>query len=122
MLDHVDFGVTDLESSSRFFKLALAPLGITILTEGPHGTGFGTNGGPCMFLSPTDAKPIPLHLAFRATSRAEVEAFYRAATAAGGSDNGPPGLRSHYHPSYYAAFVLAPDGHNVEAVCHTAEV
>ena len=121
MLDHVDFGVMDLQASSRFFERALAPLGITILTQGPHGTGFGANGSPCMFLAPTSAVPTPMHLAFTAKSHAEVSAFHQAALEAGGKDNGQPGLRPHYHPTYCAAFVIAPDGHNIEAVCHGAE-
>ena len=120
MLDHIDFGVTDLSASSRFFAAALAPLGVVLLTEGSHGTGFGTNGQPCLFLAPTGATPSPMHLAFSARDRAEVEAFYRAALLVGGKDNGPPGLRPHYHPNYYAAFVIGPDGHNIEAVCHKA--
>lgn len=121
MLDHIDIGVTDLVASSRFFSSALAPLGITVLTEGAHGTGFGANGSSCLFLAPTREKPTPFHIAFSARSHAEVKAFYAAAMEAGGKDNGPPGLRAHYHPHYYAAFVIAPDGHNVEAVCHGAQ-
>ena len=121
MLDHIDFGVTDLSASSRFFASALAPLGIVILTEGSHGTGFGTNGQSCLFLAPARSRPSPLHLAFAAHNRGEVEAFYQAALLVGGKDNGPPGLRSHYHPNYYAAFVIGPDGHNIEAVCHKPE-
>ena len=121
MLDHIDIGVTDLTSSSRFFADALTPLGIRVLTEGAHGTGFGSNGNSCLFLAPTNSSPTPFHIAFTARSRAEVRAFYAAAMSAGANDNGPPGLRAHYHPNYYAAFVIAPDGHNVEAVCHRAE-
>lgn len=120
MLDHIDFGVTDLAASSRFFAAALAPLGITVSTQGTHGTGLGTNGRPCVFLAPVNGTPTRLHIAFAARTRAEVHAFYEAALLAGGKDNGPPGLRPHYHPNYYAAFVIAPDGHNVEAVFHGA--
>lgn len=121
MLDHIDFGVTDLASSRSFFVNALAPLGFTILTEGTHGVGLGKLGKPCLFLAPSSSKPTPFHIAFTANERAEVDAFYQAALAAGGTDNGSPGLRPNYHPDYYAAFVIGPDGHNVEAVCHEAE-
>ena len=86
--------------------------------EGPYGVGLGQKQKPSLWLYQTTEKPAPLHLAFAAGDRQQVDDFYRAALAAGGRDNGAPGLRPHYHANYYAAFVLGPDGHNVEAVCH----
>lgn len=118
MFDHVGIGVSSLESSKAFFLRALAPLGITVAMEGPHGVGLGRGQKPAFWLSPSAHKPAPLHLAFAADDRRQVDEFHRAAIAAGGQDNGPPGLRPHYHANYYAAFVIGPDGHNVEAVCH----
>ena len=118
MFEHVGFGVTQFARSKDFYLKALAPLGVGVVMEGPYGVGLGRPGKPSLWLSETRETPAHLHLAFAAASRAEVDAFHRAALAAGGRDNGPPGLRPHYHASYYAAFVLDPDGHNVEAVCH----
>jgi catechol 2,3-dioxygenase-like lactoylglutathione lyase family enzyme len=118
MFDHVGFGVTDLEASKAFFLRALAPLEVAVVMEGPYGVGLGRRGKPSLWLSPARERPVPLHLAFTAERREQVDAFHRAALEAGGSDNGGPGLRPHYHPSYYAAFVIGPDGHNVEVVCH----
>ena len=120
MFDHVKFGVRDYPKSRAFFVRALEPLGITNVNEWPpdgvelsHPDG---NVSLCLFA--THETPAHLHLAFVAESRRQVDAFYRAALAAGGTDNGPPGLRPQYHANYYAAFVLDPDGHNIEAVCH----
>ena len=121
MFDHVGFGVTDFEASKTFFLKALQPLGVTVVMEGPYGVGLGRNGKPSLWMYQSDEKPARLHLAFAADERRAVDAFHRAALEAGGADNGPPGLRPHYHPSYYAAFVIGPDGHNVEAVCHKPE-
>ena len=121
MFDHIGFGVSDLPASKSFFLAALAPLEIGVVMEGEFGVGIGKKGKPSLWLSQGGAKPSPLHLAFAADTRAEVDAFYRAALAAGGKDNGAPGLRPHYHANYYGAFVIGPDGHNVEAVCHKAE-
>jgi catechol 2,3-dioxygenase-like lactoylglutathione lyase family enzyme len=121
MFDHVGFGVTNLAESKAFFLSSLQPLGVTVVMEGPYGVGIGKNGKPSMWLSETKEAPAHLHLAFAANSRSEVDAFYKAAIAAGGKDNGAPGLRPHYHPNYYGAFVIGPDGHNVEAVCHKPE-
>jgi len=118
MFDHIGVGVTDLARSKDFFLKALAPLGVSVVMEGPYGVGLGLAPKPSLWLSHTDAKPAPLHLAFTATSRKQVDDFYTAALAAGGKDNGAPGLRPHYHANYYGAFVIGPDGHNVEAVCH----
>jgi catechol 2,3-dioxygenase-like lactoylglutathione lyase family enzyme len=118
MFDHIGLGVSDYESSKRFFLRALEPLGVKTVMEGPHGLGIGPHGKPSLWLHQTTDKPAPLHLAFTAESRSVVDAFYRAALDAGGKDNGAPGIRAHYHPNYYGAFVIGPDGHNVEAVCH----
>lgn len=122
MFDHVKFGVSDYPASRAFFLKALEPLGIASVTDWPpNGVEIvGASGASlCLYQSPK--KPAPLHLAFVARSRAEVEAFYRAALQAGGQDNGPPGLRPQYSGRYYAAFVVGPDGHNVEAVYHEPE-
>jgi catechol 2,3-dioxygenase-like lactoylglutathione lyase family enzyme len=122
MFDHVVFGVRDYEASKAFYLKALEPLGIAILQEGPLGVELcpkGSNVSLCLF--PTEEKPAHLHLAFAAASRRQVDAFHRAALAAGGTDNGAPGLRPNYHPNYYAAFVIDPDGHNIELVCHEPE-
>ncbi|MGE5098686.1 MAG: VOC family protein [Deltaproteobacteria bacterium] len=118
MLDHVGFGVSNLAESKAFFVQALAPLGATVVMEGPYGVGIGQSGKPSLWLSETSEHPVHMHLAFVAKNRGEVDAFYKAALAAGGEDNGAPGLRPQYHPNYYGAFVIGPDGHNVEAVCH----
>ena len=118
MFDHIGFGATDVAASKAFFVAALAPLGVAVVMEGPEGVGLGRHGKPALWLAPTSDRPAPLHLAFAAESRQVVDVFYKAAMAAGGQDNGPPGLRPQYHPDYYGAFVIGPDGHNVEAVCH----
>ncbi|GKS91481.1 VOC family protein [Acidovorax sp. SUPP2539] len=118
MFDHIGIRASDSEASASFFLRALAPLGIGVAMKGPHGAGLGKNGKPSLWIYDAGDRPSPLHLAFTAESRRQVDAFHRAAVEAGGQDNGPPGLRLHYHPHYYAAFVIGPDGHNVEAVCH----
>ena len=124
MFDHVKFGASDYAASKAFFIKALAPLGVAPGSEGSPAYGIelcakGETASLCM--CQTDEKPAPLHLAFKARNRQQVEAFYRAALEAGGKDNGAPGLRTNYHANYYAAFVIGPDGHNVEAVCHKPE-
>ena len=121
MFDHIGLGVSDYATSKAFFLKALQPLGYGVVMEGPYGVGLGPTGKPLLWLSQSPEKPAHLHLAFAASNRKQVEAFYRAAIEAGGKDNGPPGLRPHYHPHYYGAFVIGPDGHNVEAVCHQPE-
>ena len=118
MFDHVGFGVTSLTECKTFFLQALAPLGVAIAMEGPYGVGMGQNKKPSLWLYETKDTPAHLHLAFVAENRGQVDAFYKAALAAGGKDNGAPGLRPHYHANYYGAFVIGPDGHNIEAVCH----
>jgi catechol 2,3-dioxygenase-like lactoylglutathione lyase family enzyme len=123
MFDHVKFGVSDYATSKAFFLKALEPLGVTVATEWPpNGVELSQpRGKVSLCLYQTDVKPTPLHLAFVADRREQVEAFYRAALKAGARDNGAPGLRPHYHANYYAAFVIGPDGHNIEAVCHEPE-
>jgi catechol 2,3-dioxygenase-like lactoylglutathione lyase family enzyme len=120
MFDHVKFGVSDYAASKAFYLQALAPLGVTAGSEGAPSYGIELYGpGPAtLCLYQTDETPAHLHLAFAAATRTQVDAFYRAALAAGARDNGPPGLRAQYHANYYAAFVIGPDGHNLEAVCH----
>jgi catechol 2,3-dioxygenase-like lactoylglutathione lyase family enzyme len=118
MFDHVVFGASDYEASKAFFLKALEPLGVVVVLEGPLGVELSADGKSSLCIRRTAEKPAHLHLAFRADNRRQVEAFHRAALEAGGQDNGAPGLRPQYHPTYYAAFVLGPDGHNVEVVCH----
>lgn len=129
MIDHVGFAVADAERSKRFYEQALEPLGITlIMTVTPEQTesggtahGFGSDGKPYFWVGDNERVGEGTHVAFAVDSRAQVDAFYEAALAAGGRDNGAPGLRPHYHPNYYAAFVHDPDGHNIEAVSHRPE-
>ncbi|WP_024277235.1 VOC family protein [Xanthobacter sp. 126] len=128
MLDHVGISVHDVAHSRAFYLAALAPLGYGILMEvsppgGHHYIGFGVvgSGKPDFWIGDAPVATGHLHLAFTAKDRAVVDAFYAAAIAAGARDNGAPGLRPHYHPNYYGAFVFDPDGLNVEAVCHMPE-
>ena len=124
MFDHVKFGVSDFPASKAFYAAALAPLGVAVVSEGTPTYGIelcGTSSNASLCLFETTEQPAHLHLAFVAETREQVDAFYQAALAAGGRDNGPPGLRPHYHADYYAAFVIGPDGHNLEAVCHQPE-
>lgn len=125
LIDHIGFEVSDYAKSKAFYALALAPLGIHLVMELPASVtgdtdvvGFGRNDKGELWLSAGKAVTPRLHVAFLAESRAVVDAFHAAALAAGGRDNGPPGLRPLYHEHYYGAFILDPDGHNVEAVCH----
>ena len=124
MFDHVKFGVSDYAASRTFYLKALEPLGVVAVGEGVPTYGIELchpKGTVSLIVFQTDVKPAPLHIAFVAESRGQVDAFYRAALAAGAKDNGPPGLRPKYHATYYAAFVIGPDGHNLEAVCHKPE-
>ncbi len=120
MFDHVKFGVSDYAASKAFFLKALGPLGVRVVSEGPptYGIELSSDGKSSLCMFQTEEKPAPLHLAFTAENRQQVETFYRAALEAGGKDNGAPGLRPNYHANYFAAFVIGPDGHNIEAVCH----
>lgn len=121
MLDHIGLSVVDYERAKVFYSAALAPLAYGLVMEvtevGPF-AGFGVAGKPDFWIVGGGATTPRLHIAFRAQDRAMVRAFYDAAIAAGATDNGPPGLRPEYHSSYYGAFVIDPDGHNLEAVCH----
>ncbi|KVE40204.1 VOC family protein [Burkholderia sp. TSV86] len=121
MFDHVVFGVSDYAASKAFFLKALEPLGIAVVAEGPLGIELSSDGKVSLCMFQTDEKPAHLHLAFTAENRRQVEVFHRAALEAGGKDHGAPGLRPRYHANYYAAFVIGPDGHNIEVVCHQAE-
>jgi catechol 2,3-dioxygenase-like lactoylglutathione lyase family enzyme len=128
MLDHIGLAVADFDRAKAFYRAALKPLGLGVVMEvtagetgGDAHAGFGDEGKPFFWIG-TGAKPRGgVHVAFAAQTRAEVDAFYAAAIAAGGRDNGAPGLRPHYHPNYYGAFVFDPDGNNIEAVCHRPE-
>jgi catechol 2,3-dioxygenase-like lactoylglutathione lyase family enzyme len=116
MLDHISLRVQDHSRAVAFYRAALAPLGYQIMMEYPGATGLGA-GMPDFWLMTTEQPLNPTHLAFSA-DRETVDAFHAAALAAGGVDNGPPGLRADYHPHYYSAFVRDPEGNNVEVVCH----
>ncbi len=125
MIDHLALVVSDYEKSRAFYVQALAPTGHSRLVElpatpegGAPTAGFCHADGSDLWIRQGDAVKPPLHIAFRVSSRAAVDAFHTAALAAGGQDNGAPGLRPQYHPNYYGAYVLDPDGHNIEAVCH----
>jgi catechol 2,3-dioxygenase-like lactoylglutathione lyase family enzyme len=119
MIDHTSLTVSDFETSKNFYHKALAPLGYVVLREfGGNVAGLGEGGKPDFWIGSGEKASKPTHIAFRATTREVVDAFHRAAIAAGGKDNGAPGLRPQYHANYYGAFVLDPDGNNVEAVCH----
>jgi catechol 2,3-dioxygenase-like lactoylglutathione lyase family enzyme len=120
MLDHISLSVTDPARSQAFYAGALAPLGYKVVSEYEGGFGIGIDGGSTIWAAAGPAQKPVAHLAFRAADRGQVEAFHRAAIAAGGKDNGKPGPRTNYSPTYFAAFVLDPDGNNVEAVCHAA--
>jgi catechol 2,3-dioxygenase-like lactoylglutathione lyase family enzyme len=130
MLDHLGFAVRDHARSKAFYTQALAPLGITLLMEfGPH-AGYGKDGKAFFWITGARLETwrpehtpggAPIHLCFSSPDRKSVDAFYQAAIAAGGVDNGPPGIRALYHPNYYGAFVLDPDGNNIEAACHHPE-
>jgi catechol 2,3-dioxygenase-like lactoylglutathione lyase family enzyme len=127
VIDHIGIPVSDIARSTEFYLKTLAPLGISIVVEvsaeeSDHGpaVGFGANFKPFFWIGEASGSGH-VHVALAAPNRAGVDAFYRAALAAGGKDNGPPGLRPHYHADYYGAFVLDPDGHNIEAVCHAPQ-
>ena len=127
IIDHISLNVADLAVMTAFYEKALAPLGVKIMMRfGKEVTGSFEIAGlgrekPFLWIAEVGKTEPRMHIALRADSHAEVDAFYKAAMAAGGKDNGAPGLREHYHPNYYAAFVVDPEGHNLEAVCHKAE-
>ena len=125
MIDHIGFGVSDYEKSKAFYDKALAPLGIAMIMEvsaaetgSNAAAGYGKDGKPFFWISDEKKAGEPIHVAFPAPDRRTVDVFYETALAAGGKDNGAPGVRPHYHPDYYGAFVRDPDGNNIEAVCH----
>jgi catechol 2,3-dioxygenase-like lactoylglutathione lyase family enzyme len=122
VIDHAGLEVRDFETSRAFYEAALEPLGFSLqidFADRFKAIGLGIPGKPSFWIRESGEVSAPLHIAFHATDRDRVDRFHEAALAAGGRDNGPPGLREHYHPTYYGAFVLDPDGNNVEAVCHT---
>jgi len=118
MIDHSGLSVSDVAKSKAFYRAALAPLGYSVLMEFDQVAGFGVAPKPDFWIAQGAPNDPRMHIAFRADTRSAVDDFYRWAIAAGGRDNGAPGLRPHYHANYYGAFVLDPDGHNIEAVCH----
>jgi catechol 2,3-dioxygenase-like lactoylglutathione lyase family enzyme len=127
MIDHTGVSVSNYGQSRKFYQETLAAIGYELILEFPPSVtgsadvaGFGEGGKPDFWVVSGVPNKPPVHVAFRVNSRAVVDAFYKAALAAGGSDNGQPGLRPHYHANYYGAFVRDPDGHNIEAVCHEA--
>ncbi len=126
-IDHMGLSVSDFERAKAFYVAALKPLGGGVIMEFPYGAvgpfamaGLGVAGKPFFWISTGEKTAPHLHVAFRAETRDQVDEFYAAAMQAGGTDNGAPGLRLHYHANYYGAFVLDPDGHNIEAVCHAS--
>ncbi len=121
MIDHIGLEVADYARSRQFYAAALAPIGYAVVMEFGEAAGLGSGGKPDFWISGGSATRPPMHVAFQCDDRAAVRAFYAAALEAGGTDNGPPGLRPDYHPTYYAAFVRDPDGNNIEAVCHRPE-
>ena len=124
MIDHIGLKTRDFERAKAFYTQALAPLGYTLLrdidVQGYRGAGFGAGQKPDFWIGQAETT-TPVHVAIAAKDRAAVDAFYKAALAAGAKDNGAPGLRPQYHPGYYGAFVIDPDGHNLEAVSHKPE-
>nr|WP_295977904.1 VOC family protein [uncultured Agrobacterium sp.] len=128
MINHVEFPVAEAEGARRFYEAVLAPLGLTLVisidpARTPHGGarhGFGKNGYPSLWIHQQGGTKLPIHIAFTAGDRLAVDAFHAAALANGGTDNGAPGIRERYHENYYAAYVLDPDGNNIEAVCQRA--
>ncbi|MGF6231531.1 catechol 2,3-dioxygenase-like lactoylglutathione lyase family enzyme [Inquilinus ginsengisoli] len=128
IINHVEFPVAEAERARRFYEAVLAPLGLTLVisidpARTPHGGarhGFGKNGYPSLWIHQQSGERLRIHLAFTADDRATVDAFHAAALANGGMDNGAPGIRERYHDHYYAAYILDPDGNNIEAVCQRA--
>jgi len=123
MFDHLCLNINNLQKSRAFYDAAFLPLGLSSLMQYENLVAYGRNDTPQYFLAQKSKTQLeaPLHIAFSALSRADVDHFHAAALAAGGLDNGQPGIRAQYHPNYYAAYVIDPDGHNIEAVCHVAE-
>ena len=121
IFDHVAFGVSDIKKSKEFYIKCLETLGVKLVAREGDNLGFGRGNIAPFWFGPNPDSSKKIHIAFTAENRAQVDAFYKAALAAGGVDNGPPGIREIYDPDYYAAFVFDPDGHNIEAVCRKPE-
>ena len=121
LIDHIGIAVSNYSTSKAFYTKALAPLGIEQVGKDQGWVGFGKDGQGAFWFGEDDIIQSPMHIAFVAETRAQVDQFYEAAIAAGAKDNGKPGLRKRYHASYYGAYVTDPDGHNIEAVCHLTE-
>ncbi len=121
IIDHLGIAVSNYQASKTFYTQCLAPLGIQLIMEVQGWGGFGKDGKPDFWFGEQSPAHTQMHIAFVAQNREEVDHFYQAALAAGAVDNGAPGLRPEYHADYYGAFVIDPDGHNIEAVCHKAE-
>ena len=118
IIDHIGIAVTDYQKSKTFYEKALNPLGIRLIMEVNGWAGLGRGEKPEFWFGVHDKAQLPMHFSFLADNRKQVDAFYEAALAAGGKDNGAPGIREIYHPDYYGAFIIDSDGHNIEAVCH----
>ncbi|MDH5692711.1 MAG: VOC family protein [Gammaproteobacteria bacterium] len=121
MIDHIGLAVSNYQTSKEFYLKTLSPLGIQLMMEVQGWAGFGKEGKADFWFGEHSKAQSPMHIAFLADNRAEVDAFYEAGMASGAKDNGKPGLREEYHPHYYGAFLIDPDGHNIEAVCHKPE-
>jgi len=121
IIDHIGLSVSDYKKSKEFYSKSLAPLDIKLVMEIDGWAGFGKNGKPEFWFGLHKKIQNPMHIAFSAETREQVDQFYEAAISTGGKDNGKPGVREIYHPNYYGAFVIDPDGHNIEAVCHSEE-
>jgi catechol 2,3-dioxygenase-like lactoylglutathione lyase family enzyme len=127
IINHLELPVRDVEASRRFYEAALEPLGLSLVisvdpartTQGSTRHGFGRDGYPNLWIHQEAGAKLGIHVAFTAGDRKAVDTFYEMALTNGGIDNGPPGIRERYHPTYYAAYVLDPDGNNIEAVCQT---
>ncbi len=118
MIDHVSINVKDYAASKKFYTNALQPIGYTMVMEFENVAGFGEKGKPDFWIAQKDG--LPSHIALQTDSHQKVDEFYKAALAAGGKDNGAPGIRADYHSHYYAAFIIDPDGNNLEVVCHNS--
>jgi catechol 2,3-dioxygenase-like lactoylglutathione lyase family enzyme len=118
IIDHIGIGISDYDRSKQFYSTVLAPLNIALVIEVQGWSGFGRNGKAEFWFGPDNKIQSPMHIAFLADSREEVVKFHEAAIATGAKDNGRPGIRELYHSNYYGAFVIDPDGYNIEAVCH----
>lgn len=121
IIDHIGLSISNYERSRAFYSKVLAPLGIGLIMEHAGWAGYGRDGKPELWFGESEVIQKPMHIAFSAHDAEAVDAFYKAAIEAGAKDNGPPGIREIYHPNYYGAFIIDPDGHNIEAVCHTAK-